>query len=143
MTHPNQADQKAVFKCESAVFKGFSKFETTLTKCQSKCLSAAAKGTATGNCFPPVDFVASDTIELQCIFAAESKLDATIDTGIGPVTCACPAGEACSVGLGCVPLPPLPPPPPPECGGSGFPACDGPTGQSCNPIAFPGFCMCL
>src|SRR5262249_9050100 len=51
-TDPNQADQKAVFKCERGVFRAFSKLQAALSKCQSRCLSAAAKGTATGHCWP-------------------------------------------------------------------------------------------
>jgi hypothetical protein len=94
--------------------------------CDDHCMPGCACPALTGPCVTSLGCLTHPQCDLGCM----------------PADCRCPAGEACSVGQGCVPIPP---PPPPECESSGFPACDGtcPAGQSCIPIAFPGLCMCL
>ena len=97
-TDPNQADQKAVLKCENSVSKNGGKLVGALGKCGSKCLAAAVKGKSTGHCSPPADGT-SDMKEVACVNAAKAKAAAGIDKACPSGTVTCDNGDAIGAAL--------------------------------------------
>jgi hypothetical protein len=95
---PNNANQKAIAKCEDTVAKNGAKLVGSLNKCTSKCLSAASKGKSTGHCAPPVDG-GSDTKEATCVSTAKSKTAAGIDKKCPAATVTCDNGNAVATAL--------------------------------------------